>query len=575
MSEYNLITLWENALPPDKIPTYPSYTLTKAKSGDKTYELAKNKNGFGYVKERLAIEGELLRDVDLKYIPDITENLKFRIDVKQKCDRSKEYCELQKVFCKSSILYFVNTFCWTYDPRLLPNEPTVPFITFPAQDDLITWVLWLIKVHQDGLIEKSRDMGATWCMQAVWAYMALFYQSSTLYELSLGENDVDNRKPNSLLGKYRLLLRNLPEWMRCGWVEKEQGIDAKMIISCPESGSDVIGQLTGGTAGRSGRATAALFDEFAFIEDSEKVLDANSSLANTNLYLSTPNGMGNAFYRMASDPKVRKKSLHWSQHFLKNEQWVLKERFNPKYTDERWAQEHEINYERSTIGRVYPEFVSFSSSEYNWSHVHEGEYFEYDPNYDVYLGMDFGMADPTSLVWAQLKPTLPLFKNSTKLCLVIFDEYEEGNKTVDFWANLIKERSYRYRFYIGDFRTANQRDSTGNTWKNYLAHHGIPLVGKYSSEEKTLLGMKSILSIPGALALNRKNCPNTIKGFQNWSFPLDKDGYVVHSSSPKHDRWSHNMKAMLYLIDYMQDPPSGSRRSIDKWDFKVISNVGV
>ena len=87
--------------------------------------------------------------------------------------------------------------------------------------------------------------------------------------------------------------------------------------------------------------------------------------------------------------------------------------------------------------------------------------------------------------------------------------------------------------------------------------------------------MKSILSIPGALALNRKNCPNTIKGFQNWSFPLDKDGYVVHSSSPKHDRWSHNMKAMLYLIDYMQDPPSGSRRSIDKWDFKVISNVGV
>jgi hypothetical protein len=34
--------------------------------------------------------------------------------------------------CRNDILYWVNTFCYTYDPRLA--DPVVPFITFPFQD---------------------------------------------------------------------------------------------------------------------------------------------------------------------------------------------------------------------------------------------------------------------------------------------------------------------------------------------------------------------------------------------------------------------------------------------------------
>src|SRR5690349_22866331 len=104
----NMLSLWDGAT---AVPPYPSYSL---------------KRDF---------EGNLLRDADLKYIPDWTENLRYRMMVKQNAEGNTQYQEMQKIFCKSSILYFCNVFCWTYDPRL--DNPHIPFVTFPFQDDIL------------------------------------------------------------------------------------------------------------------------------------------------------------------------------------------------------------------------------------------------------------------------------------------------------------------------------------------------------------------------------------------------------------------------------------------------------
>lgn len=559
----NLLTLWDKPVP---VPTYPS---------------------FSYV---LDSTGARVRDKDLRFIPDLTENMKFRALVRHRTEHDMRYREAQRMFCKSSILYFANVFCWTYDPRLEdgPTGGTVPFVTYPFQDDLLTWVLWLIHEHEDGVIEKSRDMGLTWCLEVIFAYMSVFFDGKTAYQMSLREDDVDSRTEDSLLGKLRFLLRNLPPWMRAGWVEKENDIDNKMMMKFPETRSLVRGQLSMGTSGRSGRATWCFNDEFAHVEDADKILKALSSLAPCNIFGSTPAGHGNAFAVMAHNKGTKKKTLHWRLHPMKNPEWARKERAKPRYTEESWAQEHEISYEQSTEGRVFPEFVSFVNEPTDWCHIQEGDYFEYDPNADVEAWMDFGIADPTAVLFAQRKQGPRHFEHIAgpdgqmvqNHMMCVFDCAQATNKDYKWWADLLRERGYRYSQLVGDYRTGNQRGPTGQTWVSLLAGVGFHIQGRYNTEFAPLHQVKVQLRIPGRIALHRSGAADVIKAVQNWAYPTEKDEdgitRIRPGSKPKHDQWSHFCKAFAYGIDWNYGRQFKRTERIedeDDWDWTVLGRA--
>lgn len=554
----NLVSLWDKAVP---TPPYPSYTL---KCDD---------------------EGKLLRDMDLKFIPDWTENLKYRLTIQHRAQDHRQFQELQRVWCKSNILYFANVFCWTYDPRL--ESPYIPIVTYPFQDDVLTWNLWLLKNHETGLIEKSRDMGLTWCEEIIAAYCILFFPGFVDYQMSLREDDVDTRTEDSLLGKLRYLLRNLPEWMRAGWVENENGVDNKMLIKFPDTGGLVRGQLTMGTSGRSGRASRVFNDEFAFVEDADRVLKSLSALAPSTIYGSTPNGMGNAFYVMAHSPNVKKKTLHWRMHPLKNPEWARKERAKITYTDETWAKEQEISYEMSTEGRVFPEFTSFTSSREQWDHIQDGTYYEYDPFGDVDAWMDYGIGDPTAVLFVQRRESPLDFKQCydqtgalvNNHTLVVFDCAEATNRDYKWWAALLKERGYNYREFVGDYRTGNQRGPTGQTWVSLLGQEGINVKGRYNTEFAPIHQVKVQLQIPGRIAFNRIGARDAIKAMQNWSYPVEKDeegrNRIKPGAKPQHNKWSHFCKAFCYGIDWNYGRQYGRNERIteEDWDFKVFKSV--
>ena len=578
MDNDQLESLWEDALPLVKIPSYPSFEYRLGTGKEWTYS-AQETSHLMKIERRLADKDERLLDVDLKYIPDYSKNLKYRVELLQLARDNLEYQELQRIFCKSSLLYFVNTFCWTYDPRL--KNTHIPFVTYPFQDELLRWVLWLMSNHEMGVIEKSRDMGATWCMEVIAVYMVLFFPGIVDYQLSLREEDVDNRCEDSLFGKVRYLLRNIPLWLRGGWEEKAQDIDLKMNLKIPKTGSLIRGQLTGGTAARSGRSTRALYDEFAFVDDSDKVFRASTSLTSCPIFLSTANGMGNMFYQKAHDPHIRKRTLHWSLHPMKNPLWATKERL--KSDEESWASEQEINYSQSTRGRVYKHFISFSSSPERWTHLQEGSYFQYDPNYLVDIGMDLGISDPTSIVFTQTKPAPVLFQQHTKTCLIVFKELEASDKIIDDWIEILQAlqwsttniEGFRWRHIVGDNRTGKQRSPTGITWTQAFYRHGLSFVGKSNSEIAPIVEVQRLLAKPGAFAINRHACPHLIKSFQNWSYPMEKGtGLILDQAKPLHNRWSHSMKAMAYLVDYLYGQTLGLKdpNQNEYWDFRVLNH---
>src|SRR5262245_33196777 len=97
---------------------------------------------------------------------DLAGNLRWRRDVIAACARDKSYRRAIWHLCKSDILFWVNTFLFTYDPRNPPDKRVLPFITWKFQDETLLEVLKNLGICDIG-IDKSRDMGASWmCLVA-------------------------------------------------------------------------------------------------------------------------------------------------------------------------------------------------------------------------------------------------------------------------------------------------------------------------------------------------------------------------------------------------------------------------
>ena len=595
----NLLTLWDKPLAAAQIPKYPGPSLKIAKGGESTYFTANETPlGGGRIKvtvgERLAEPGEKLRDSTLKYIPDWNENRLHRIMTRARADKDPAWQEIERLRCKSSLLYFANTYCWCIDQRLMGPSRKTPFVSWDFQDDVLTWIVWLIKHGRMGLIEKSRDMGCSWMAVIIAAWLALFYEDMESVFMSMTEIQVDNRTSFSLLGKVRFLINNCPEWMRGGFTERNYIHDREMSITIPATRSLVTGQLSRSTAGRAGRATVVFPDEFAHVEDSENVLYAISELANSKVFISTPKGAGNAFHRMAFEPGVNKKTLHWTLNPTKNGEWAKWKKGEPDMTEEVWAQEQEIQYELSVTGRVFPQFIFLPDEGAPWMHVQDCEDARYEPQYDTYSTSDLGISDPCSTLWAQMKPVRPQWQAFTPVTLWFFEEHELRNMGALDLRWLLNSKGYKYKKHIADMRTGRSRDSSGRTWEINMADSNAKAV--YSKAFRQIIPpgppvliegyrplstlrraggsieiFRKCLATPGLIGFNKYGCKHAIQAIQNWSFPIDKETRKPKTDvEPIDDQWSHACKAILYLCAFLFSNPAGQSKPAEEWNFPAF-----
>lgn len=212
--------------------------------------------------------------------------------------------------CSKDILFWVNMFCYTYDPRL-PSS-VVPFITYQYQDRAMLELADAIESGQDVGIKKSRDMGASWVNLTVFAWFWRFKPMKSFLMVSRNEDLVDARgDPDSLFWKIDFLFQHQPKWLL-----PREVVRTSMHMECVDTGSVIDGQATTGDVGRGGRKTALLIDEFAAFETKAgyDVLSATRDTTRCRVFNSTPKGSANAFYDVIHKTAARIISMHWSEH---------------------------------------------------------------------------------------------------------------------------------------------------------------------------------------------------------------------------------------------------------------------
>jgi hypothetical protein len=238
-----------------------------------------------------------------------------------------------KAYYATRPVEFIEHFTITYDPRnKFPLPKRMPFILFKRQREFVEFLTECVDESANGLVEKSRDMGATWlcCAYTVWLW--LFGVGAAIGWGSRKEMLVDRiGDPDSIFEKLRMIINNLPAEM----LPRHFNADAHMTymkILNPETGATITGE-SGKHIGRGGRKTIFFKDESAHYESPEMIESALGDNTDVQIDISSVNGSGNVFYRRRhagviwrpgkeiEARKTRVFIMDWRDHPLKTQEW--------------------------------------------------------------------------------------------------------------------------------------------------------------------------------------------------------------------------------------------------------------
>jgi phage terminase large subunit len=194
---------------------------------------------------------------------------------------------IELAICEEDPEYWLEWYCWTYDPRNPLETPALPsnlpFDLCPKQLELWRWIDYILTQRQDGCVKKSRGIGFTWIAAAKawhkWRFsQALRRRSHPARRLRLTRSATRTASSK----RCGLLYRALPKWMLpIGFNPNIH--DKQMLLINPENDNTVRGE-GGDEIGRGGRSTLIIVDEAAVLEHADRVEAATSANADVRIW---------------------------------------------------------------------------------------------------------------------------------------------------------------------------------------------------------------------------------------------------------------------------------------------------
>ncbi len=273
----------------------------------------------------------------------------FRVDLHKEIEDNPYSLAILRSYYRSNPIDFIEHWCLTYDPKR--GLGMTPMVLFPKQEEFVHWLQDRITNKESGLVEKCREVGMSWLSLdfAIWAFIftkdfkAGFGSRKADLVDKLG--DVD-----SIFEKMRMVLAHIPkELLPLGFSLKKD--TPYMQIRNPENGNSITGE-GGENIGRGGRNSIYFKDESAFYEQPDKIEASLSENTDVQIDISTPNGVGNPFYKKRMSGEIPIFTFRWTDDPRKDQKWY-DERVR-KLGSLIVAREIDISYEASIDNITIP-----------------------------------------------------------------------------------------------------------------------------------------------------------------------------------------------------------------------------
>jgi len=298
--------------------------------------------------------------------PDYRGAYAWRIEQLTKLRGDAALLRSAKAYYSTRPAEFIMHWMDTYNPRKSGNK-WVPFIFFMKQAEFITFLEELDRDQENGLVEKCRDIGATWlaCAYSVWKWL---FSSDDATGWGSREQDLVDKigDPDSIFEKMRLLIKRLPNiWLPEGFKTRDHATFMKLIN--PDNGANITGDI-GDNIGRGGRKARVFKDESAHWKRPELAEAALGDNTNVQIDMSSVNGLGNVFHRRRESGvdwqvgavieagMVRVFVFDWRDHPEKNQAWYdqRKAKAEREGMQHIFAQEVDRNYSAAVQNTIIP-----------------------------------------------------------------------------------------------------------------------------------------------------------------------------------------------------------------------------
>lgn len=243
---------------------------------------------------------------------DPLDNAAYRRAIIARASKDVAFQEEVWIKCKRDIIFWFDTFLFTYDPKNHPNNPDRPFVTWDFQEDTVLKLQKSIGNYSI-LCEKSREMGLSWLVLGVFLWFFIFKSGLSFLVGSRKEEYVDKKGDSkTLFWKIDYMMEKLPRWMQPDY---ERSV---LRYTNNNNGSMISGESTNDNFARGDRRTAILLDEFPAVENGFQILDSAGDATNCCIFVGTSKGASGAYYsvreKMYAAGGDRVIRLHWQKH---------------------------------------------------------------------------------------------------------------------------------------------------------------------------------------------------------------------------------------------------------------------
>lgn len=411
-------------------------------------------------------------------------NVQWRIDLLNRAENDEGMQKDLLAACAESILFWINAFAITYHQfdvapdgqRIESEHPNQPMITWPIQDELFDIFEECLATGQDILLDKARDMGASWCCIDFLHWLMLFRKEPCeLLEMSRNEDYVD--KPGNmkaLFQKHDKINEFLPDWMRPPDCFRGQKNRSHMHWYNPITGSTQDGESTTKHAARGDRRLIGFLDEFGAVQNGAAMRAASRDACLMRIINST-SVPGSEYNKWRSDKTANIKVFimpFWEHPEKGAGRYVQRTKFGKWEIRSPW-----LDSEEKARGR------KFLATEVLREDTEPGLSFFQEQNIDGHIAMHVKPPKSTwSIKWNRAMSDQALIQAITNKDRTNILAKQTGTGQLKLWCDLVEGRPSQKDSYIFGIDVSKGQEASNSVISIKCRETGEK-VGEWASAE--------------------------------------------------------------------------------------------